>query len=609
MNMRPTNTIWFELLTTHDDVTDTLEALAHTGCIELELHDDTRMQMDLQDLQMRLQEYTRLERNYKSLWPKPDTGLSPFRGSPAEMLDRILASLYDWEKETQPKIQRLEVVHNRINELQLLHDLLTSGETTGLDYRLLSTAGPLISAHLFLLPSKSRLENIPQTIIWKEYATTTHKFLLLLGTLDDLDALTAELALKKNTYVHMPPLPDRREEAIEMIRKNQEKLGAYMRGLQKEADGLAEKYHLAQALGEIGKMDWFLKNVPTLPVSNNFAWINGWSSDKNGDELRKALVLQGSHAILHFPDAPEDVQPPLILQNSWWVKPFEIFASLLGTPGRNEVDPSSVLVILAPLLFGYMFGDVGQGLILLITGIVLKKRWPLLRILIANGASAMLFGFVFGSVFGREDLIPALWLHPIENPLLVLATPLLAAVFIMLTGLILRAVESSWRGDWMRWLYVEAPVIALYLGIVVVFFFQNVFSAILILGAFTWFMAGSLLLANGKLMSAFTALGSLIESIMQLVLNTISFVRVGAFALAHAGLSMAFTIMADNAGSVVISLLIMLLGNSIVILLEGLVVSIQTTRLILFEFFIRFLQANGRMFKPMTGPATGSLIH
>ena len=148
MNMRPVNTIWFELLTTHDDLTDTLEALAHTGSIELELHDNTRMEMDLQDLQLRLHEYTRLERSYGSMWPEPNTGLSPFSGSPTEIIDNVLASLNDWEKEAQPKIQRLEVVNNRITDMLLLHDLLTSDAASGLDYKLLSSAGPMISARL-----------------------------------------------------------------------------------------------------------------------------------------------------------------------------------------------------------------------------------------------------------------------------------------------------------------------------------------------------------------------------------------------------------------------------------------------------------------------------
>jgi V/A-type H+-transporting ATPase subunit I len=607
MSLRPTSTVWFELLTTHDDLTNTLEALAHTGTIELELHASSRMEIDLQDLQARMHEYRRLERSFKPVWPEPNTGLSPFSGSPAEIIDCVLANLNDWGGKAQPLIQRLAVVNSRITDMLLLHDFLTSDAVSGLDYPLMLSAGPMVSARLFLLPSTSRLENIPQTVLWKEYATDHHKFLLLVGTIDDLDALTAELALKKNTYVHMAPLPARREDTIRMVSEQQKKLELHRKQLQKEIDDLTEKFHLAQALGEMLKMDWFLKNVSSLQVSNNFAWITGWTSDRSGDELRKALALQGSHAILHFPAAPEDIKPPLMLQNPWWAKPFEIFAGLLGTPDRNEADPSRILAVLAPLLFGYMFGDVGQGFILLTAGLLLQKRWPLLRILIANGASAILFGFVFGSIFGREDLIPALWLHPIEHPLPILAVPLLAAVFIMLTGLILKAIESSWRGDWIRWLHIEAPVIALYLGIVSAFLFQNSLSMMLIIIALIWFTIGSLMLANGKLLPVITAVGSLIEAIVQLMLNTVSFVRVGAFSLAHAGLSMAFNIMADNAGSAALFLLIMLLGNVIVILLEGLVVSIQTTRLILFEFFIRFLQANGRVFKPLAGPPTGTV--
>ena len=293
--------------------------------------------------------------------------------------------------------------------------------------------------------------------------------------------------------------------------------------------------------------------------------------------------------------------PPLMMQNPWWAKPFEMFASLLGTPGTDEADPSCVLAILAPLLFGYMFADVGQGFVLLLAGVLLQKRWPLLRILIANGASAMVFGFVFGSLFGREDLIPALWLHPISQPLPVLAVALGAGVVIILLGLLLSALESNWRGEWQRWLLVDAPVILLYLAVIALFFIPEAAIAVIV-AALVWYIIGSIILAEGNILALFAAVGSLFETMMQLFLNTLSFIRVGAFALAHAGLSMAFSIMADSTDSVLLALLLMLSGNIIVIVLEGVVVSIQTTRLILFEFFIRFLQANGRVFKPLAGP-------
>jgi V/A-type H+-transporting ATPase subunit I len=260
---------------------------------------------------------------------------------------------------------------------------------------------------------------------------------------------------------------------------------------------------------------------------------------------------------------------------------------------------------MVPLLFGYMFGDVGQGLVLLLAGLLLQKRWPLLRILIANGTSAIVFGFVFGSMFGREDLIPALWLHPVMQPLPVLLVPLIAGVLIILMGMVLNAVESGWRGEWLRWLHVEAPVLGLYLGIISTFVLEASMSMLIIASALTWYLIGNLLLAGGRVLAVFTAIASLIEKLLQLMLNTVSFIRVGAFALAHAGLSLAFNIMADNAVSAIVTVLILLLGNVIVTVLEGLVVSIQTTRLVLFEFFIRFLQANGRVFKPLAAPLTG----
>ena len=605
MNMRPGHTCWFELLVSHNDLSDTLEALAHTASIELERHDNAHMQMDLQNLQLPLQGYKKLERYYRLLWPKPDTGLSPFSGSPAEILDNALSSLYHWEQEVKPEVQRLEIAKNRLNDMRILHKFLGSDEVNALDYRLLSSAGPTVAVRLFLLPSRSRLRNIADTVLWKEYAAATQQFLLLVGTVDDLDAMSAELADKKYTYVYLPFMPAGREDAIHLVGEKQAKLELYVRHLQKVIAALAEKYQLAQALGEIRKMEWFLENVPALPVSTNFVWITGWTSDSNGHKLYKALSLQGSRAILHFPEAPKDILPPLVLQNPWWAKPFEIFATMLGTPGDNEADPSQVLAVMAPLLFGYMFADVGQGFILLMSGVLLQKRWPLLRILIANGACAMGFGFIFGSVFGRDDLIPALWLHPITQPLPVLAVPLVAGVIIILLGLVLSALESHWRGEWQRWLQIDAPVIVLYLAILLLFFIPDA-ATVAIVGALTWYIAGNIKLADGrvleKIVAVFSAMGSLLETMMQLFLNTVSFVRVGAFALAHAGLSMAFSIMADSVNSTMLALLVMLIGNIIVIALEGLVVSIQTTRLILFEFFIRFLQANGRVFKPLTGP-------
>ncbi|MEP6884825.1 MAG: ATPase, partial [Gammaproteobacteria bacterium] len=98
------------------------------------------------------------------------------------------------------------------------------------------------------------------------------------------------------------------------------------------------------------------------------------------------------------------------------------------------------------------------------------------------------------------------------------------------------------------------------------------------------------------------SLGEALETLLQLFVNTLSFVRVGAFALAHAGLAAAVFALAGGISARPIALLALALGNALLIVIEGLVVGIQTTRLVLFEFFIRFLRGSGRPFLPLHSP-------
>ena len=169
-------------------------------------------------------------------------------------------------------------------------------------------------------------------------------------------------------------------------------------------------------------------------------------------------------------------------------------------------------------------------------------------------------------------------------------------------GLLLSGIQAYWRGEAKNWLLVEAAVIAIYLGILggIV---QSVMVVVLLAGLL-WYFGGSVIINRTHPAATLgRAAGKLLESIFQLLINTISFIRVGAFALAHAGLSLAMISLSSTTENVILSAIILVLGNIVVIILEGLVVSIQTTRLVLFEFFIRFLQGTGRMFRPLTAPA------
>ncbi|MCB1799593.1 MAG: ATPase, partial [Gammaproteobacteria bacterium] len=89
----------------------------------------------------------------------------------------------------------------------------------------------------------------------------------------------------------------------------------------------------------------------------------------------------------------------------------------------------------------------------------------------------------------------------------------------------------------------------------------------------------------------------------ELGLNTLSFIRLGAFALAHAALSHTLVDIAGLIDNPALQLIALAIGHGLIIVLEGLVVFVQTTRLVLFEFFIRFLRADGRLLRPLQAPA------
>ena len=604
MSIRPAHARWFELLTSRDELTLAVETLARTGRVELETQSGTHTRINLQTLKDRMEEFNRLARRYAAWWPPCEAQAECLPEQPDRILDTALARLHDWERQAEPLVLQIEALTREQNDLTLLAEMLAAAPGTMPDFKLLVAAGPVLASRLFVLPAGSRIRELPANLLSLKISTGSHLFLLAVGPANDIASYATGMAALKGNVVSLPEwLGGDLASARRAVSKHLAGASTRIEELRLQLAALAEPTRLPAALGDIHRLDWFLTNITSVPVSDNFAWVTGWTSDVDNRLLSDALSRANVHSIVHFPAAPQDIHAPMVMQNPWWAQPFEVFARMLGTPGDTEADPSRLLAILVPLLFGYMFGDVGHGLVLVLAGIFLQRRWPLLRILVANGTAAMLFGLLFGSVFGREDIIPALWLHPMEQPLPVLVVPLAGGVIVLLLGLALNAFESYWRGELPGWLKVEAAILLLYLAVIAMLWVPQAWIVIVL--ALLWYFSGALLQNRHQpLKTLLVAAGILLENIFQLVINTISFVRVGAFALAHAGLSLAFETLAAASSHIAVTALILLTGNLIVILLEGLVVTVQTTRLVLFEFFIRFLRGTGRTFRPLTAPPT-----
>jgi len=252
-----------------------------------------------------------------------------------------------------------------------------------------------------------------------------------------------------------------------------------------------------------------------------------------------------------------------------------------------------------PLLFGYMFPDTGHGLIIAFAGMVLSRYTSKARFLISCGLVGALMGVVFDDFFGYQMLNQPWQIHTLDNPVLVLIIPMFFGVGLLLLGLVFNGFELYWRGELHRWLLSDAAVLTLYVSLLMSLLYVQV-----LLGAafaLLWYVVGAAVMGGRRwAQQAAVAVGELAHSTLTLILNTISFVRVGAFALAHGGLSLVMVTLTEAVETPVLSVLLFIIGHAVIIALEGLVVFVQTTRLVLFEFFTQFLRAEGRFFRPLS---------
>jgi V/A-type H+-transporting ATPase subunit I len=598
--LRPASTRWFEVLCPRSEGVHTLAELAATGAVEVEIRERAQTHCPVAELAAGLAEYNEFAGLYQRYWARGVLRRQPMVESPAVAMERGLARIRAWRRDADPLIGTLQACEEELVKLRWLGQILARVAESGLDFALVTETGPVLGTFCAILPGDVDLK-LPDWVIPRSVPWEGERCYMILGPADRLDLVKHQVKALKGRVIERPPwLKGGAREAVTRIAARRSFLSTRVVHLYGELDSLFEDYELGDVLGELGWFSWFAAHVGALEAaSDHLVWITGWTDDLSGASLRAALDRARTRALVHLTRPPPGVRPPQVLDNPAWLRPFEPFVRAFGVPGGDEADPTPVLAVVVPLLFGYMFGDLGQGLVLLALGWHLHRRYPEAAILLPAGVSAMVFGLLFGSLFGREDLIPALWVHPLVHPLPVLIVPLIFAVGLLSLGQLLSGLGALWRGDLSRWLLMDLGFLVLYLGLIARIAGGPGFTWLPLLGA-GWYLVGSVVV-HRKMLGAMAALGHLVEGAMQILVNTLSFARVGAFALAHASLSAAVVTMAD-AAPLWAGVLIMVLGNLLIIVLEGLVVSIQTTRLVLFEFFNRFLRGSGRVFRPLKAP-------
>ncbi len=348
--------------------------------------------------------------------------------------------------------------------------------------------------------------------------------------------------------------------------------------------------------------------------------LYGWMSRGDAAKFEREIADDPLiHVIEEDVDEKLTAAPPTKLKNPKIFKPFEMFVEMYGLPAYNEMDPTIFIALTYTLMFGIMFGDVGQGLVLLVGGFLLYrfKRMNLAAIISLAGVWSTFFGFMYGSIFGFEDKLNPVWMRPMDN---IMTTLMLAVGFGMVLILIamiiniVNAVRAKELGTVLFGqsglagmicygtavlcivLYVTGHpipatgILAVAVGVpLVAIMFKEPLSNLV--------ERKSKILPDGSIaMYIVEALVELFDVVLSYATNSISFVRVGAFALSHAGMmGVVLTLAGYESGSP--NWIVVVLGNIVVTALEGLVVGIQVLRLEYYEMFSRFYKGSGKPFK------------
>jgi len=457
---------------------------------------------------------------------------------------------------------------------------------------------------------------------------------------DEIDEVFAFLYFEP---VNVPGASGTVDEVISECKKSLEILKTQTADIKSEMDSFiqSEREHLDFIYSKLVYLD-SLSSLRSYAVRNerNFVLL-GYVPAGSVRQLKSDIISVGSVKLEYENIAnPRDPSIPVKYKRrtkllSALVEPYKFYVDMYGTPSYSDLDITAFVAITYTILFGIMFGDLGQGFCLAVIGFLMWKfkKMGLGKILIPCGISSMVFGFVFGSFFGYEEFLDPVYeklgwagkpLSVMDSINKVLLIAIAIGVFLMVVAMLMNIYACIKRRAFGEALFSQNGLA----GLVVYLAGANLASGfmkgpapipntvcviMLSVGLFILFIKeipigiidkhpdwkpesiGDFILQN---------MFELLEYVLSYLSNTVSFLRVGAFVLVHAGMMMVvFSLAGENENIVVI-----ILGNILVIALEGLLTGIQALRLEYYEMFSRFFDGSGQSFTPITLKKQSNLL-
>lgn len=459
----------------------------------------------------------------------------------------------------------------------------------------------------------------------------------LVGSRNNADVLERAA---RSAYLNPLVLPEDYQgapgEIIAQVRKEIQDAHQQVAALKSELtqQGAAHREALQTVLWEVRASRMMTDAIGRYGKMRYTYLIVGWIKSQAMEEFTRKLRLISKETLLEASPTRRDgpiQEVPVALGNPSFLRPFQMLVTTYAQPRYDEIDPTWLMTITFPLLFGAMFGDIGHGLLFAALGaLLMSKKVAALRgfsalggLVVACGVVSALFGVLYGSIFGREDILHAVWVAPMENIMTLLMTAIGLGAVILSIGYLLSIFNAWKRRDWGHMLVHPRGIAGLILywsllGLAVsmlapamlplpaiVFIIPAAITAVVVMFSelFEHLITGHRpLIEEGIATYAIQAFFELFETLIGILSNSLSYVRVGAFAVAHGFLTMAVYMIGGLVGPE-FSIgwwVVAILGNLFVVGFEGLIVSIQTMRLEYYEFFSKFFSGGGLRFQPLT---------
>lgn len=599
----------------------------------------TLAQTESFDPDLRLPEETRLDeapgRDYRELFRTARSRLDkiakllPFDGDPELREIQVvpqaqLARVNDWLGKIWNECSRYEEQLRRLDDEERLvkeqETALANFADLNIDLGMLRSKTRFLDFYVGIVPRENlrQLEgavNLAEHLLYPYMTSGDNTHVVIVGPTGTKEAqLTSVLNAAGFQHLPVPEELDRepgskrnelmqRREAIEREREDLEtRLAEWSSSFQDRLQDSRSVLTLAEP---------FVTLDPSIHSSGHLAYLAGWVPARSVTRLRNRLheSLKQPFELQSRDPRPDERQlVPTVPVRSRLLQPFALLVKQYGIPQYGEVDPTPLFAVTFLLMFGSMFGDVGQGAV--IAGLSWYLRDRLGRVYLFGvlaGVSSICFGFLFGSIFGYEHLLPALWMSPLHDPILMLQIALAWGVLFLSTACFLAIYNRLAVKHWAAAVFGHHGVVNL------AFYLSLVWGGLnlTVTGSFgllpTGLVAGSLLAlavhgwrnfdapVGEKILVVFI---ETLETVIGYVSNTLSFLRVAAFSLNHVALAIAVFTLADMMGAFG-HVVTIVLGNIFMIVLEGGIVMIQVLRLEFYEGFARYFSGDGHEFAPL----------